>query len=219
MIARLGGPGGRLPPAGGTGIFNQGGAAPRRREKECEVKRTMLYAMVALLAGVPALAQGEGKIGVFDSSIVFDRCQHGRALKADVERLRDLRLKEINDKQSQLAALQDEMRQKELTFNEEKRSEMLQAINQRQIELQRLNDDASREVQAEFNRAQQKLQKELLSVVDALGRDGNYTMIFEKSLTLYSSPDHDITGLVLTKFDEMFPYDPETGQAVAPAGD
>ncbi len=184
------------------------------------MRRTVMFLVAAWIMSLPTLAQeGTLKIGVFDSSVVFDRSQHGRALKAEVERLRDLRLKEMNDKQQALNVLQQEMRTKELTFNDEKRAEMLQRINQRQIELQRLNDDASREVQAEFNRAQKKLQKELLSVVGALGKEGNYTMIMEKSLTLYSAPDHEITGLVLDKFDEMFPHDEESGGAPGPSGE
>jgi Skp family chaperone for outer membrane proteins len=158
----------------------------------------------AVLAQEPAL-----KFGVFDSAIVFDRSEHGRQLKAEIERLRDLRLKEMTQAQADLNALQQEMRTKELTFNDEKRSEMLQMINQKQIELQRRNDDASREIQAEFNKAQQKLQKELLNVVEVLGRDGQFTFVMEKGLLLYSSPDVDITGLVLDKFNEMYPTKPE----------
>ena len=158
------------------------------------------------------------RIGVFDSSVVFDRSQHGQALKVEIERLRDLRLKEMGTKQQDLNTLQQEMRTKELTFNDEKRAEMLQRINQKQIELQRLNDDASREIQAEFNKAQQKLQKELLNVVDSIGREGQYTMILEKGLTLYASPDVDITALVLNKFNEMYPRNPEASAGAAPSG-
>jgi len=170
------------------------------------VKRMVLLMAAALFLTGAAMAQESGmKIGVFDSSIVFDRSQHGQDLKADVERLRDLRLKEMGDKQQELETLRQEMRTKDLTFNEDTRDGMLQRINQLQIDLQRMNDDATREVQAEFNQAQKKLQLELLSVVDAVGRDGSFSLILEKGLTLYAAPDHDITGLVLDKFDEMFP--------------
>jgi outer membrane protein len=166
---------------------------------------------ILLLLALPARAQAPaGKIAVFDSSIVFDRSQHGQQLKGEIERLRDLRLKEMGDKQDELNQLQQEMRAKELTFNDEKRAEMSQRINQKQIELQRMNDDATREVQAEFNKAQQKLQKELIQVVEAVGRDGGYTMIVEKGFAVYASPDIDVTGVVLDKFNEMFPTSSES---------
>ena len=164
-----------------------------------------LLALLLILT-VPAAAQElVHKIGVFDAAVVFDRSQHGQTLKIEVERLRDLRLKEMTQAQTDLNALQQEIRTKELTFNDETRNEMLQKVNQQQIVLQRMNDDASREIQAEFNRAQQKLQRELLVVIDAVGQEGGYTMILEKGMTLFNSASVDITGMVLQRFDEMYP--------------
>ena len=180
------------------------------------MKRFGVFMMAAVLAVQPSLAQGDSIIiGVFDSAVVFDRSHQGQVLKADIERLRDRKLKEITDKQQELNALQQEVRAKELTFNDDTRTEMLQRINQKQIELQRLNDDAQRELQAAFNRAQQRLQKELINVVGALGSEGGYTMILEKGLTLFVSSQVDITEQVLLKFDEMYP---PTVSESAPSG-
>ena len=184
------------------------------------MRRTMIGTMMAALGvTLPAMAQEVAlKVGVFDSSVVFDRSKHGQDLKAEIERLRDLRLKEIGDRQQELNLLQQEMRTKELTFNDEKRGEMLQRINQKQIELQRMNDDASRELQAEFNKAQGKLQKELLKVVEAVGLQGGYTLILEKGLTLFSGPEIDVTAPVLQKFDELFPAGAGGAGGGSPAG-
>lgn len=172
----------------------------------------MLFGVMASLA--PAVAQEPPPgLAVFDSSTVFDQSQHGEVLKATIERLREQKLREITGKQGDLDALQQELRTKELTFNDEKRGEMFQQINQMQIELKRLNDDAQRELQAEFNQAQQKLQTELIRVVERLGEEGGYTLIIEKGLTLYSSPAIDITDQVLLKFDEMYPQGAPAGAA------
>ena len=181
------------------------------------MKRLILLMAIAILMSSAAVAQERPmKVGVFDSSVVFDRSQHGQALKVEVERLRDLRLKQMGDKQAELDALRQELRTKDLTFNDEKRDGMLQLINQMQIDLQRMNDDATRQIQAEFNQAQKKLQIELLSVVDVLGREGEFTLILEKGLTLYASPDHDVTGLVLDKFNEMYPSGSQAGAGDSP---
>ncbi len=170
------------------------------------MKRLWMVLVVGIGLLAPAVAQEPPpQIVVFDSSIVFDKSQQGEVLKAEIERLRDRKVQLISEKQDGLAAMQEEFRNKELTFNDDTRSEMLQTINQAQIELKRLNDDAQRELQAEFNRAQQKLQKQLIQVVEALGQEGNYTLIVEKGLTLYSSAEVDITDRVLAKFDEMYP--------------
>ncbi len=169
------------------------------------MKRLWMVLVVGIGLFAPAVAQEPPQVVVFDSSIVFDKSQQGEVLKAEIERLRDRKVQLISERQDGLAAMQEEFRNKELTFNDDTRSEMLQTINQAQIELKRLNDDTQRELQAEFNRAQQKLQKQLIQVVEALGQEGNYTLIVEKGLTLYSSAEVDITDRVLAKFDEMYP--------------
>jgi Skp family chaperone for outer membrane proteins len=51
-------------------------------------------------------------------------------------------------------------------------------------------------------------------VVEEVGRAGQFTMVLEKGLTIYSSPDIDVTGLVLDKFNDMYPVQ----GATAPAG-
>ena len=169
------------------------------------MKRLWIILVVVFGLCAPVMAQQPPEVVVFDSSVVFDKSQHGEVLKAEIERLRDRKVQLISEKQDALAGMQEEFRNKELTFNDDTRSEMLQTINQAQIELKRLNDDAQRELQAEFNRAQQKLQKELIQVVEALGQEGGYTLIVEKGLTLYSAASVDITDRVLVKFDEMYP--------------
>ena len=136
------------------------------------MKRIWMILCVGIGIALPAWAQQPPQIVVFDSSVVFDQCQHGLALKAEIERLRDRKVQDISTKQDRLQAMQEEFRNKELTFNDETRSQMLQDINQAQIELKRMNDDAQRDLQAEFNRAQQKLQKELIQVVAVLGAEG-----------------------------------------------
>ena len=168
--------------------------------------------LIALTCIVPAVAQDSaGSIAVFDSSVVFDRSQHGEVLKAEIERLRDRKVQEMSAVQESLSALQEEFRNKEMTFNDDRRSELLESINQKQIELKRMNDDSQRALQAEFNRAQQKLQTELIEVVEQLGEEGQYLIIIEKGLTLYASPTIDITPRVLAKFDEVYPYPVGTG--------
>jgi len=175
------------------------------------VKRLWMVFVVGFGLLAPVVAQEQPQVVVFDSSVVFDKSQQGELLKAEIERLRDRKVQLISDKQDALSAMQEEFRNKELTFNDDTRSEMLQSINQAQIELKRLNDDAQRELQSEFNRAQQKLQKQLIQVVEALGQEGNYTLIVEKGLTLYSSAAVEITDRVLAKFDEMYPRSAGTG--------
>ncbi len=171
------------------------------------MKRFGMACVVVLACMTSAMAQETGKkIAVFESSIVFDRSQHGEALKAEIELLRDRKVQQMSALQGRLDTLQEEFRNKELSFNDERRSEMLENINQMQIELKRMNDDAQRALQAEFNRAQQKLQQELIQVVEVLGKSSAYLLIIEKGLTLYADPSTDITPEILVKFDEMFPY-------------
>ena len=177
------------------------------------MKRTFALSCIVLFAltGLAHAQEPDLKVGVFDPAIIFEQSNQGRQVQAGMNRLAESRYKEMNLAQNDLINLQQELRNKELTFNADRRAEMQQFVNQKQIELQRMNDDANRELKAELAKAEKQFRMQLLNVVEVLGRDGQYMVILQKELTLYTSPDVEITGLVLDKFNEMYPGRPEDG--------
>jgi outer membrane protein len=171
---------------------------------------TILLAIVPL---APAAAQQqEPRIGVFDSQPVWQQTEEGKKLQAQLAAFRDGKVGEINGKESELNKLRERLRSQEVSLSDDKKGQMLKDIDQKTIDLKRLNDDATREMQSQLKDAQDQFQRELFDVVEALGKEKKYTLILEKTIVVYNNETVDITKEVVAKFNEMF-----KGAAAPPA--
>ncbi|HEV8336743.1 MAG TPA: OmpH family outer membrane protein [Candidatus Polarisedimenticolia bacterium] len=168
--------------------------------------------LLAIVPFAPAAAQQqEPRIGVFDSQPVWQQTEEGKKLQAQLAAFRDGKVGEINGKESELNKLRERLRSQEVSLSDDKKSQMLKDIDQKTIDLKRLNDDATREMQSQLKDAQDQFQRELFDVVEALGKDKKYTLILEKTIVVYNNETVDITKEVVAKFNEMF-----KGAAAAP---
>ncbi len=173
--------------------------------------------VIALLAaaslGTAAAQQQEVRIGVFDSQPVWMQTEEGIRMRTTLEAYRDKKQSEFNAKETELNSLKEKLRSQEVSLSDDKKNQMLKEIDQKTIDLQRLRDDVSRDLQSQFNDAREQFQNKLFDVVDALGREKKYTLILEKSITVYNDGAVDITGEVVAKFNQMF----KSGSEPAPA--
>lgn len=176
--------------------------------------RKIVVVVTLLIAGLSlARAQQEGiRIRVFDSQPVWQLTEEGKRMQAQLAAFRDGKLAEINAKEADLGRLRDKLREQEMSLSDDKKNQMLKEIDQRSIDLKRLNDDATREMKTQFGEAQELFQKELFNVVEALGKEKKYSLILEKSIVVYNEEVIDITSEVVAKFNQMF-----KGSGSAPA--
>ena len=166
-----------------------------------------IFACAFLAAGFTgaALAQQEGThIGVFDSQAIWQQTEEGKKIQAQLATFRDSKIAEINSKEAELNKLKDKLREQEVSLSDDKRSQMLKDIDQKSIDLKRLNDDATREMKAQLGDSQDQFQKELVEVVTALGKEKKYMMILEKSIVVYNDTVADVTGEVIAKFNQLY---------------
>lgn len=152
-----------------------------------------------------ATPQNSGlRIGVFDSQPVWQETNEGKKMQANLAAFRDNKMAEINAKENELNQLRQKLRDQEMSLTDEKKNQMLKSIDQKAIDLKRLNDDATREMKNQLGDAQDQFQKELFLVVEALGKEKSYSLILEKTIVVYSAQTLDITDEVVGKFNQMF---------------
>ena len=160
-----------------------------------------------------ALGQSEGiRIGVFDSQAIWQQTEEGKKIQSQLASFRDTKISEINAKEAELNKLKEKLREQEVSLSDDKRNQMLKDIDQKSIDLKRLNDDATREMKAQLGDSQDQFQKELVEVVTALGKEKKYQLILEKSIVVYNDAVVEVTGEVIAKFNQMY-----KGGAAAPA--
>jgi len=171
-----------------------------------------LAAGVLILGGVPWLARAQGapspagadlRLAVVDMDRVMVESDMGKAEQAGLDKLKADRTNIITSKQKELEAMEEQIRNASLSWSDEKREETSRAYEARRIELRRLNEDATRDVQAEFNRSLQKMQKAALEVTMGIGKERGFTLIFEKNTApvLYATDAIEITGEVISRLN------------------
>jgi outer membrane protein len=155
--------------------------------------------------GAAAAAQTAGtapiKIGVFDPNRVFEQSELGKKMRTEIDALTQRKRGEVQTKEEEVKALQEKYKQEEPSLSEDKRGERERALQQKGIELKRLRDDATREVQQQVSEVEQRFQKQVLAVVETVGREEGYTLILERASLVFSAPAIDITDKIVARLN------------------
>jgi Skp family chaperone for outer membrane proteins len=162
----------------------------------------MLFALFAAAVSL-SMAQQAPKIGVINSQEVLEKSAEGKRVIA--------RLTE-RDKQNQatITKLDEEIRQLEtklntqrLTLTDEAAYNMNADLQKRQTERKRIAEDAVRDFQDLQVKLFNKVQSELLPIIEGLGKERGIDLIFDlaKSGAVYYNPAVDLTEEVIKKYD------------------
>ena len=160
--------------------------------------------LVLLLLPVPGQAQSEPmKIGVFDPEILWKQTEVGKKYNQDLSAARDRLQSQIDRKQEDVEALKARLRQQQTSLNEDKIQEMKKDIISKQTELDRLNEDATKEMKYQLGEVQSRFQEMLVKSLEAFGKEKAYTLLLNKGVIDYNSPGIDVSQDLIVKFNEM----------------
>jgi Skp family chaperone for outer membrane proteins len=148
-------------------------------------------------------AQQTGKIGVINSQMVLEKSTEGKRV---ITQLQD------KDKKSQsdLARLDNEIKQLEtklntqrLTLTDEAAMQINSDVEKKKTDQKRLSEDAVREIQELQYRLFNKVQGELIPIIEGLGKEKGMDVIFDlaKSGAVYFNPVIDLTDEVIRRYD------------------
>jgi len=143
------------------------------------------------------------KVGVVNSQDVLERSAEGKRVMGQIQ---------DKDKQNQdrLGALDEEIRNLEtrintqrLTLTNEAMMQLSSDLDRKRTERKRYAEDSLREMQEFTGRLFQRVQTELLPIIEQLGSDRNLDVIFDlaRSGAIYFNPTIDMTQEVITRYD------------------
>jgi Skp family chaperone for outer membrane proteins len=149
------------------------------------------------------LAQQQIKVGVVNSQEVLEKSAEGKRVMAQIQ---------DKDKKNQdsLAKLDEEIRNLEtrintqrLTLTQEALINMSSDLDKKRTDRKRFAEDSLREMQAFTQRLFQRVQNELLPIIEQLGKDRGLDIIFDlaRSGAIYFNPTIDMTQEVITRYD------------------
>jgi Skp family chaperone for outer membrane proteins len=163
---------------------------------------TLLVLVIAGLFSL-ALAQEQLKIGVVNSQEVLEKSIEGKKAIAQLQE-RD------RSHQDRLSKLDEEIRQLEtklntqrLTLTNEAILQLSSDLDKKRTERKRVAEDSLRELQDLRLRLFNKVQTELLPIIEQLGKEKNLEIIFDlaNSGAIYFNPSIDLTQEVIKRYD------------------
>jgi outer membrane protein len=164
--------------------------------------KRLIYIVCFLLFASVAFAQV--KIGVVDMSRCIFGSDAGKAaneeLKAfETELATKLKLKELTDEYKKVTTEYTE--QEKLLTDAIKRTK-LEAIQKKAAELENLNRTYTAELQKKDRDLLNKIQTEIIKVVNEVAVEEKYTYVLEKQAVVYTVNSFDITEQVLERFNK-----------------
>ncbi len=160
---------------------------------------------VLAVAPVPAAAQdGSGlKVGVIDVGRLLEESATGKAAIEDLRTWQETKQAEGKQMSDEAAALRKQITEGQLSLSAERLAELQKDLEERLVAMQRFGDDANREFAAKQNDMLEEIQREVMPIIQAVGSEMGYTMIFNKyeSGLVFANEAIDITDLVLARFD------------------
>ena len=163
----------------------------------------LLFLSLFMVAFTLGLAQESPKIGVINSQDVLERSAEGKRVIARLQ-------EKDKSNQAALTKLDEEIRQLEtrlntqrLTLSEEAAYNMNADLQRKQTERKRVAEDASRDFQDLQMKLFNKIQSELIPIIEAMGKEKGIDLVFDlaRSGAVYFDPAIDMTNEVIRRYD------------------
>lgn len=159
-------------------------------------------ALLLAVAPRPAAAQTV-KVAVIDVQRIITDSQKGKDALAQLEGFHKEQQAKISAKSEEMSQLRQRISEGQLSLAEDRLEELQKELETRTIEARRLADDATREFTRRQEEVLKNIEKQVMPIIQQVGSEGGYTMIFRKfdSGLVYADDAIDITAQVITRLD------------------
>jgi outer membrane protein len=168
-----------------------------RESKKLVVLATAVAAIFLTVSTGPAYAAEQIKIGYLD----LDRIVQAVAKQTpEYDKLSEEWEKKSAKMQmlkAEIEKLAEELKANRVIWPESKSLDQQRLIQDKDDELKSFRADAQRFKEREENKVLRRLLPEIVKTVKMIGERDGYSMIFEKRMLLYSSPNFDLTETII----------------------
>jgi outer membrane protein len=168
-------------------------------------KTVFLFGILFLLAGQFAYAAEQGKIGIVDLLKALNESGAGKKAKVELEGFIKSKQAGIDEKGKEIEKLKGEMEKQSSVLSAEARKSREEELERLLREYQRMVSDAQNDIKKREGEFTGSIIKEIRVIIEKMGQDEGYTLIFEKAdgLVLYSKQELDLTDVVIKKYNAL----------------
>lgn len=163
------------------------------------MKRTLI--LIVTLITLAMFGFSEVKIGVINAQKVIMGTLRGKAIQKKLENIGKLKQQKVKQMQNQIKALEKELQSPAL--NNEARDRKTEELQSKKTKFKRFVEDTQKELRRRYKKEIQILQKDVMPIIDRIGKSKGFTIIFDLSIAGISYFDKtiDITDLVIKEID------------------
>jgi outer membrane protein len=167
----------------------------------------------------PALPAGPIKIAFVNPVAVLSNTAEGKQEFGKLQELTNAKQKQVADAGTELRNLQDQYSKTSLTANASTRAEMERQIQDKDVKLKRLQEDAQMELQQRQDDLLEKMGGKLQTVLTEYAQKNGIDTIFrldQNQTFAYVNPALNITDAIVKQYDQRFPAPAAAAPAAAP---
>jgi outer membrane protein len=166
-------------------------------------KKVSLVIGMILLGWLGSAWAAESKIAYVDIQRAINECNAGKdakkAITKEVEKFQRL----IADRQKELQAMKESFEKQALMLTPDAKANKEKEYQNKLREFQRWGEDNQNELNQKRVEMERNISIALVKVIQKIGADDGYTLIFEKNenIVLFASKTIDITDRAIKAFD------------------
>jgi len=176
---------------------------------------------VTFVAASLAVSAQPNKIGVINLQGAIVQTKDGQKAAKELEARFLPKRQELEKRQGEIAALQNQLRASSNTASEEAKNRLIRDIDAKQKALQRDGEDASGELDQEQQKLFQEIGGKLMAVLDKYASDNGYAVVIDvssqQSPILFAASAVEITRQIIDIYDKSAPAMAPAATPPAPA--
>jgi outer membrane protein len=174
------------------------------------VKRVITILLALAFASVPLTAQdqpGPIKIAIVDLDRLLVESALGKASQARLQEYFESKQNELAQEYQALQREQASLENQRSVLSSDAYTSKHNDLEQRMLRFRQKSEEAENRFKQMQNEETTNFLKQLAPVVEAVGKEGNYTLIIRPTApaVLYFDPAYDITDLVLRRLNAAAP--------------
>jgi outer membrane protein len=183
--------------------------------------KTPVVAIVALLISAPMMRAQLSKVVVVDFERAVVESEEGKKASDKFNGILQAKQGEVEKKQKELDEQQKKLQNGARTLSDQAKADIQRDIDRRTTELQRLNEDAQRELQASRDELLKPIAERASAVLGVMAEQENYTLVIDisnpESNVVWKNPKNDITDELIKRINASSAATGKTEAPKAPA--
>jgi len=161
------------------------------------MKKTLIIVMAILILSVFTYSQS--KIGIINPQKLLEVTKKGKAVSQKIQNISSQKEATLKNMQSEIKRLEKELMSPALNTTA-KESKALELQNKKTA-TKRFYEDTQREMQMLYQQEMQKLQQQIIPIIQRVGKEKGLTVILEVTNVAYYDPAADITNEIIKIMD------------------